>query len=163
MKHYSHFGLNDFIICCGYKGYLLKEYFANYYMHNSDITIDLKNNNLEIKKTNSEPWKISLVDTGENTMTGGRILKIKDILKKEKDFCLTYGDGISNINIKKLIDFHKRNKKLATITVVKPQGRYGMINLNKNNLVEKFAEKPDGDGSWVNGGFLYLIKVFLIF
>ena len=153
MKHYSHFGLNDFIICCGYKGYLLKEYFANYYMHNSDITIDLKNNNLEIKKTNSEPWKISLVDTGENTMTGGRILKIKDILKKEKDFCLTYGDGVSNINIKKLIDFHKRNKKLATITVVKPQGRYGMINLNKNNLVEKFAEKPDGDGSWVNGGF----------
>ena len=153
MKHYSHFGLNDFIICCGYKGYLLKEYFVNYYMHNADITIDLKNNNLEIKKTNSEPWKISLVDTGENTMTGGRILKIKDILKKEKDFCLTYGDGISNINIKKLIDFHKRNKKLATITVVKPQGRYGMINLNKNNLVEKFAEKPDGDGSWVNGGF----------
>jgi len=153
IKHYSHFGLNDFIICCGYKGYLLKEYFANYYMHNSDITIDLKNNNLEIKKTNSEPWKISLVDTGENTMTGGRILKIKDILKKEKDFCLTYGDGISNINIKKLIDFHKRNKKLATITVVKPQGRYGMINLNKNNLVEKFAEKPEGDGSWVNGGF----------
>ena len=153
MKHYSHFGLNDFIICCGYKGYLLKEYFANYYMHNSDITIDLKNNNLEIKKTNSEPWKISLVDTGENTMTGGRILKIKDILKKEKDFCLTYGDGVSNINIKKLIDFHKKNKKLATITVVKPQGRYGMINLNKNNLVEKFAEKPDGDGSWVNGGF----------
>ena len=153
MKHYSHFGLNDFIICCGYKGYLLKEYFANYYMHNSDITIDLKNNNLEIKKTNSEPWKISLVDTGENTMTGGRILKIKDILKKEKDFCLTYGDGVSNINIKKLIDFHKKNKKLATITAVKPQGRYGMINLNKNNLVEKFAEKPHGDGSWVNGGF----------
>jgi glucose-1-phosphate cytidylyltransferase len=153
MKHYSHFGLNDFIICCGYKGYLLKEYFVNYYMHNADITIDLKNNNYEIKKTTSEPWKISLVDTGENTMTGGRILKIKDILKKEKDFCLTYGDGISNINIKKLIDFHKRNKKLATITVVKPQGRYGMINLNKNNLVEKFAEKPDGDGSWVNGGF----------
>ena len=153
MKHYSHFGLNEFIICCGYKGYLLKEYFANYYMHNSDLTIDLKNNNLEIKKTNSEPWKISLVDTGENTMTGGRILKIKDILKKEKDFCLTYGDGVSNINIKKLIDFHKKNKKLATITVVKPLGRYGMINLNKNNLVEKFAEKPDGDGSWVNGGF----------
>jgi glucose-1-phosphate cytidylyltransferase len=153
MKHYSYFGLNDFIICCGYKGYLLKEYFVNYYMHNSDITIDLKNNNLEIKKTNSEPWKISLVDTGENTMTGGRILKIKDILKKEKDFCLTYGDGVSNINIKKLIDFHKKNKKLATITAIKPQGRYGMINLNKNNLVEKFAEKPDGDGSWVNGGF----------
>ncbi len=153
MKHYSHFGLNDFIICCGYKGYLLKEYFANYYMHNSDLTIDLKNNNLEIKRTNSEPWKISLVDTGENTMTGGRILKIKDILNKEKDFCLTYGDGVSNINIKKLIDFHKKNKKLATITVVKPQGRYGMIDLNKNNLVEKFAEKPDGDGSWVNGGF----------
>ena len=158
MKHYSQFGLNDFIICCGYKGYLLKEYFANYYMNNSYITIYLKNNNLEIKKTNSEPWKISLVDTGENTMTGGRILKIKDILKKEKDFCLTYGDGISNINIKKLIDFHKRNKKLATITVVKPQGRYGMIDLNKNNLVEKFAEKPDGDGSWVNGGFFVFNK-----
>jgi glucose-1-phosphate cytidylyltransferase len=156
MKHYSHFGLNDFIICCGYKGYLLKEYFANYYMHNSDLTIDLKTNNLEIKKINSEPWRITLVDTGDNTMTGGRILKIKDILKKEKDFCLTYGDGVSNISIKKLIDFHKKNKKLATITVVKPQGRYGMIDLNKNNLVEKFAEKPDGDGSWVNGGFFVL-------
>jgi glucose-1-phosphate cytidylyltransferase len=153
MKQYSHYGLNDFIICCGYKGYLLKEYFANYYMHNSDLTIDLKSNNLEIKKINSEPWKISLVDTGENTMTGGRILKIKNILKKEENFCLTYGDGVSNINIKKLIDFHKKNKKIATITVVKPQGRYGMIDLNKKHLVKKFAEKPDGDGSWVNGGF----------
>lgn len=156
MKHYSHYGFNDFIICCGYKGYLLKEYFVNYYMHNSDITVDLKRNNLKIKKNNSEPWKVSLIDTGENTMTGGRILKLKNILKKEKNFFLTYGDGVSDININKLLNFHNKNNKLATISVVKPQGRYGMIDLKKNAYVKKFAEKPDGDGSWVNGGFFVL-------
>ena len=158
MKIYSQFGLNDFVICCGYKGYLLKEYFANYYMHNSDITIDLKNNDLQVNRVNSEPWKISLIDTGENTMTGGRILKLKDLLKKEENFCLTYGDGVSDINIKKLLHFHKKNKKVATITVVKPKGRYGMISLTKNNLVKNFDEKPDGDGSWINGGFFVFNK-----
>ena len=161
MKHYSHFGFNDFIICCGYKGNLLKEYFVNYYMHNSDISIDLQNNSLKIKKNNSEPWKISLIDTGESTMTGGRILKLKNILKKEKNFCLTYGDGISDIDIQKLQKFHFKNNKIATVTVVKPQGRYGMIDLDKNNLVKTFAEKPDGDGSWVNGGFfIFNHKIF---
>ena len=163
MKAYSHYGLNDFVICCGYKGYLLKEYFANYYMHNSDVTIDLKNNDLQINRINSEPWKISLIDTGENTMTGGRILRLKDFLKKEENFCLTYGDGVSNINIKNLLDFHKKNKKIMTITVVKPKGRYGMISLGAGNLVEKFDEKPDGDGSWVNGGFFVLNKKFFNF
>ena len=158
MKVYSHYGLNDFVICCGYKGYLLKEYFANYYMHNSDVTIDLKDNNLQINRINSEPWKISLIDTGENTMTGGRIFRLKNFLKEEENFCLTYGDGISNINIKNLLHFHKKNKKIATITVVKPKGRYGMISLAKNNLVENFDEKPDGDGSWVNGGFFVFNK-----
>ena len=148
MKHYSHYGFNDFIICCGYKGYLLKEYFVNYYMHNSDITVDLKRNNLEIKKNNSEPWKVSLIDTGENTMTGGRILKLKNILNKEKNFFLTYGDGVSDINIKKLLRFHHKNNKLATISVVKPQGRYGMIDLNKNayvkNLLKNLMEMDHG-------------------
>ena len=158
MKSYSYYGLNDFVICCGYKGYLLKEYFANYYMHNSDVTIDLKNNDLKINRINSEPWKISLIDTGENTMTGGRIRRLKEFLKKEENFCLTYGDGVSNININKLLDFHKKNMKIATITVVKPKGRYGMISLKNNNLVKDFDEKPDGDGSWVNGGFFVFNK-----
>ncbi len=153
MKHYSKYGFNDFIICCGYKGYLLKEYFVNYYMHSSDITMNLKTNKIMIKKNNSEPWKVSLIDTGENTMTGGRILKLKNILKKEKNFFLTYGDGVSDINIKKLKNFHFKNNRIATISVVKPTGRYGMIDLDKTDLVKRFTEKPDGDGSWVNGGF----------
>ena len=161
MKHYSKYGFNDFIICCGYKGYLLKEYFVNYYMHSSDISIDLKTNEIEIKKNNSEPWKVSLIDTGENTMTGGRILKLKNILKKEKNFFLTYGDGVSDVNLKKLKSFHFKNNKIATVSVVKPLGRYGMIDLHKNNLVKTFAEKPDGDGSWVNGGFfIFNQKIF---
>ena len=161
MKHYSQYGFNDFIICCGYKGYLLKEYFVNYYMHSSDISIDLKTNKIEIKENNSEPWKVSLIDTGENTMTGGRILKLKNILKKEKNFFLTYGDGVSDVNLKKLKSFHSKNNKIATVSVVKPQGRYGMIDLHKNNLVKKFAEKPDGDGSWINGGFfIFNQKIF---
>jgi len=157
MKTYSHYGLNDFIICCGYKGYLIKEYFANYYIRNSDVTIDLNSNDLKINKINSEPWKISLIDTGDNTMTGGRILRIKDLIKEE-NFCLTYGDGVSDINIKKLLDFHKKNNKIATITVAKPKGRYGIINLSNKDLVESFNEKPDGDGSWVNGGFFVFNK-----
>jgi glucose-1-phosphate cytidylyltransferase len=127
-------------------------------MRNSDVAIDLQNNYLKIKKNNSEPWKISLIDTGENTMTGGRILKLKNILKKENNFFLTYGDGVSNFKNKKLLNFHQRNNKLATISVVKPQGRYGMIDLNSNDLVKKFAEKPDMNGSWVNGGFFVFSK-----
>jgi glucose-1-phosphate cytidylyltransferase len=158
MKTYSHYGLNDFIICCGYKGYLLKEYFANYYMHNSDVTVDLSKNDLQINRANSEPWKISLIDTGENTMTGGRIRRIKNFLKNDENFCLTYGDGVCDINIKKLLEFHKKNKKIATITVVKPSGRYGIISLGNNNKVKSFREKPSGDGSWVNGGFFVFNK-----
>ena len=157
MKHYSQFGLNDFIICCGYKGYLLKEYFVNYYMHNSDIAIDLQSNDLQIKKINSEPWKINLVDTGENTMTGGRILKLKNILKKEENFCLTYGDGVSNINIKKLINFHKKNKPIVTLTAVKPTPHFGKV-IFKGNRVAKFLEKDHKKESWINGGFFVCEK-----
>jgi glucose-1-phosphate cytidylyltransferase len=155
MKIYSFFGIKEFIICCGYKGYLLKEYFANYSLHSSDVTIDINKNSIEVHKKNSEDWKITLVDTGEETLTGGRILRIKNYVNE--DFLLTYGDGVADVNIKKLIQHHKLNKKLATMTVVQPQGRFGIVDINKkNNLVENFSEKPKGDGSWINGGFFVL-------
>lgn len=155
MKIYSFFGINEFVICCGYKGYLIKEYFANYSLHASDVTIDISKNTIDVHRKSVENWKVSLVDTGEDTLTGGRILRIKNYIKE--DFLLTYGDGVSNVNIKKLIDHHKSNKKLATMTVVQPQGRFGIVDINKkNNLVENFSEKPKGDGSWINGGFFVL-------
>lgn len=155
MKIYSFFGIKEFIICCGYKGYLIKEYFANYSLHLSDVTIDISNNKIIVHKKNAEDWKITLVDTGENTLTGGRILRIKNYVKE--DFLLTYGDGVANINIKKLISFHKLNKKLATMTVVKPKGRYGIVTIdNKKNLVTSFKEKPRSENSWINGGFFVL-------
>jgi glucose-1-phosphate cytidylyltransferase len=156
MKFYSSFGINDFIICCGYKGYLLKEYFVNYYLHNADIDIDLKNNKVKIQKNKNEHWNVKLVDTGEDTMTGGRILRVKKFIKKGEDFCLTYGDGLSNVNIKKLILFHKKHKNLATITAAKPTGRYGSIEIDKKNIVSSFIEKPEGDNNWINGGFFVL-------
>jgi glucose-1-phosphate cytidylyltransferase len=157
MKIYSHFGIKKFIICCGYKGYLIKEYFANYSLHSSDVTIDIYKNKINVHKKNAEDWQITLVDTGEDTLTGGRILRIKNYV--DEDFLLTYGDGLANINIKKLIQFHKSNKKLATMTAVQPLGRFGIIEINKkNNLIENFIEKPNGDGSWVNGGFFVLKK-----
>jgi len=157
MKIYSHFGIKKFIICCGYKGYLIKEYFANYSLHSSDVTIDIHKNKINVHKKNAEDWQITLVDTGEDTLTGGRILRIKNYV--DEDFLLTYGDGLANINIKKLIQFHKSNKKLATMTAVQPLGRFGIIEINKkNNLIENFIEKPNGDGSWVNGGFFVLKK-----
>jgi glucose-1-phosphate cytidylyltransferase len=157
MKIYSHFGIKKFIICCGYKGYLIKEYFANYSLHSSDVTIDIYKNKINVHKKNAEDWQITLVDTGEDTLTGGRILRIKNYI--DDDFLLTYGDGLANINIKKLIQFHKSNKKLATMTAVQPLGRFGIIEINKkNNLIENFIEKPNGDGSWVNGGFFVLKK-----
>ena len=156
MKGYSHYGINEFIICCGYKGFAIKEYFANYFLHNNDITIDVEKNTMKIHKKKIEPWKITLVDTGNKTMTGGRLRRIRSFLD-EKPFCFTYGDGVSNINIKNLIDFHESHNCLATITAVKPQGRFGQINLNTNsNEVINFREKPDGDGSWINGGFFVL-------
>ena len=158
MKIYSHFGINDFIICCGYKGYLIKEYFANYSLHLSDVTIDISKNNIHFHRKGSiADWRITLVDTGENTLTGGRVLRIKNYIDEE--FLLTYGDGVANIDIKKLIKYHKSNKKLATMTVVQPQGRFGAVEIDKkNNLIKKFSEKPKGDGSWINGGFFVLKK-----
>ena len=157
MKTYSHYGFKEFVICCGYKGYLIKEYFANFSLHNSDVTIDIKKNEIKVHKNNNEDWKITLVDTGDDSLTGGRILRIKDFV--EDEFFLTYGDGVADVNISKLVEYHKLNKKIATMTVVQPQGRFGMVELNaKNNFIENFAEKLKGDGSWINGGFFVLNK-----
>lgn len=154
MKIYSHYGLNDFIICLGYKGYLIKEYFINYYRHMSDITVDLKDNKLEFHNNYSESWKVTLVDTGENSMTGGRIARIKTYLDNDS-FCLTYGDGVADINITKLIEFHKNHGKLATLTAVQTAGRFGILQID-GDIVKKFHEKPKGEGSWVNAGFFVL-------
>ena len=156
MKIYSHYGINDFIICCGYKSEMIKDFFVNYNTRNSDFTIDIKKQNIKILKINKEAWKVTLVDTGKDSMTGGRINRIKKYLNKNEDFCLTYGDGVSNIDIKKLINFHKKHKKPATMTVVLPPGRFGMVKLDRKNIVKSFVEKPSGDGSWINGGFFVL-------
>ena len=157
MKVYSHYGIKKFIICCGYRGYLIKEYFANYSLHASDVTINIKKNTIDVHKKNAEDWHITLVDTGEDTLTGGRILRIKNYI--DGDFLLTYGDGLSDINLKKLIQFHKRNKKLATMTAVQPIGRFGVVKIDKKtNLVSNFFEKPKGDSAWINGGFFVLKK-----
>ena len=159
MKTYSANNINDFIICCGFKGYVIKEYFANYFLHTSDITIDMKNNDLEVHQKHAEPWRVTMIDTGINTMTGGRLKKIQKYVDDET-FCFTYGDGLSDIDISKLLQFHKKNKTYATTTAVQPPGRYGDLEL-KNNKVTKFVEKPLGDGSWVNGGYFVLEpKVF---
>lgn len=154
MKIYSSHGINDFVICLGYKGYLIKEYFANYFLHNSDITFDLCNNSMQVHQNYAENWKVTLVDTGENTMTGGRLKQIKKYLTKE-DFCFTYGDGVGNIDIKKLIAFHLKEKRLATVTAVQPQGRFGAIKF-RGNRVTSFIEKPQGETGWINGGFFVL-------
>jgi glucose-1-phosphate cytidylyltransferase len=153
MKIYSHYGFNDFIICCGYKGYLIKEYFANYFLHQADVTIDLKNNSIEIHESKAEPWNITLVDTGLDTMTGGRIKRIERYV--DDTFLLTYGDGVGDVNIKELIDFHRKNLKKVTVTVVQPSGRFGAIQFDSKDEVKVFTfqEKPKGDGAWINGGF----------
>lgn len=151
MKTYSHYGFNEFVILLGYKGYYIKEYFANYFLHQSDVTIDIKNNKMEVHNNSSEPWKITLLDTGLNTYTGGRVLRAKKFLQ-DAPFMLTYGDGVGNIDIPALIEFHKKNKTTLTLTSVQPEGRFGALNL-QGNLVTEFAEKPKGDGSWINGGF----------
>ena len=156
MKIYSSYGIKDFIICCGYKGYLIKEYFSNFFLHSSDVTINLKKNSVKIHKKNSEDWNITLINTGEKTETGGRILKIQNYVGNT--FCLTYGDGLANINLKKLINQHKKYKKAATMTVVLPSGRFGAVAIDKNNKIKKFVEKPKGDNQWVNGGFFVLNK-----
>ena len=150
MKYYSTFGINEFVICLGYKGYLIKEFFSNYYQYSSDITLNLQKNELVIGSSKTEPWTVHLVDTGENTMTGGRVKKIEKYI--DETFCLTYGDGLSNVDVTKLIQFHKEQKKTVTLTAVQPPGRFGSLHL-KDELVTKFAEKPKGDGSWINGGY----------
>lgn len=155
MKIYSVYGFNDFVICLGYKGYIIKEYFANYYLHQSDITFNLENNSMEIHHNTAEPWKVTLVDTGLNTMTGGRLLRVKDYLN-DQTFMMTYGDGVGNINIEELIKHHKSTKQIATLTATRPSGRFGAIKIERDNKVSHFQEKPDGDGSWINGGFFVL-------
>ncbi|MHA7865674.1 glucose-1-phosphate cytidylyltransferase [Flagellimonas marinaquae] len=155
LKIYSYYGINDFIICCGYKGYMIKEYFANYFLHQSDVTFDMVNNEMEVHKKGVEPWKVTLVDTGEHTMTGGRLKRVAEYLKDEEAFCFTYGDGVGNINIKALIEFHKNHGKLATLTATYPLGRFGAINL-QGDLITNFQEKPKGDGGMINGGFFVL-------
>lgn len=153
MKIYSSYGLNDFVICCGYKGYVIKEYFANYFLHTSDVTFDMKENKMHTHQSTSEPWKVTLVDTGEVTQTGGRLKRVAEYLKE--DFCLTYGDGVADVNIKELIQFHKSHGKLATVTATQPPGRFGALNLDGTH-VKSFKEKPEGDGHWINGGFFIL-------
>lgn len=152
MKMYSHFGYNDFIICLGYKGYMIKEYFSHYFLHVSDVTIDLAANSVITENSASEPWKITLVDTGLDTMTGGRLKRVEKYLNKES-FMLTYGDGVSNVDIKNLVKFHKTNKFLATVTAVQPTGRFGSLDITEEKKVGSFLEKPPGDGSWINAGF----------
>ncbi len=154
MKIYSHYGFNDFIICLGYKGYVIKEYFANYFLHQSDVTIDIKSNRVDVHYSKAEPWRVTLIDTGLNTMTGGRIKRIEKHVNST--FMLTYGDGVADINIKELIKYHKKNKKYATITAVQPSGRFGAVSINEDGVVESFFEKPKGDNAWINGGFFVL-------
>ncbi|MDZ7693115.1 MAG: glucose-1-phosphate cytidylyltransferase [Balneolaceae bacterium] len=156
MKIYSHHGVNDFIICCGYKGRVIKEYFSNYFLHESDMTFDLKNNEMEVHQNAVEPWKVSLIDTGYDTMTGGRLKIVRDLLDDET-FCLTYGDGVSDLNIRKLIDFHKNHNLKATLTAVQQPGRFGAFNLGKDEFkISSFNEKPQEEGAWINGGFFVL-------
>ena len=155
LKMYSSHGINEFIICCGYKGYVIKEYFANYFLHMSDVTLDLENNSMAVHKKNSEPWKITLVDTGDKTMTGGRLKRVADFVKNEEAFCFTYGDGLSNLNITKTIEFHKSKGLLATVTAVQPPGRFGALQIDEGK-VKGFSEKPRGDGGLINGGFFVL-------
>ncbi|MEL7544478.1 MAG: glucose-1-phosphate cytidylyltransferase [Pseudomonadota bacterium] len=155
MKMYSHHGLTEFIVCCGYKGYMIKEYFSNYFLHMSDVTFDMSANEMVIHRQKAEPWKVTLVDTGENSMTGGRIKRVAEHLADDEAFCLTYGDGVADIDIAALLDFHSAHNRLATVTAVQPLGRYGALNLDDENVLG-FEEKPRGDGSWINGGFFVL-------
>jgi glucose-1-phosphate cytidylyltransferase len=153
MKTYSAHGIDEFIICCGYKGYVLKEYFANYFLHMSDVTFDLRYNHMNVHSGNAEPWKITLIDTGETTMTGGRLKRVREHIGSET-FCLTYGDGVSDVNVTELIKFHQSQGSLATLTAVQPPGRFGAIALHEGqSKIESFQEKPEGDGAWINGGY----------
>lgn len=157
MKIYSTHNIHDFIVCCGYKGYVIKEYFANYFLHMSDVTFDIQNNKMKVHSCYGEPWHITLVDTGEDTMTGGRLKCVANYLEKDEAFCLTYGDGLSDINITELISFHKKHGCKATITAVKPPGRFGGLVIDDSNIVTAFTEKPAGDNKFINGGFFVLM------
>lgn len=154
MKLYSHYGLREFIICLGYKGYIIKEYFANYFLHMSNVTFDMATNQMCVHEKHAEPWRVTLVDTGEKTMTGGRLKRVRDFIGEET-FCFTYGDGLSDVNIQDLMAFHKHHGKKATVTAIRPPGRYGALEIQERH-VERFQEKPAGDGSWINGGFFVL-------
>lgn len=155
MKIYSTHGVNDFIICCGYRGYVIKEYFANYFLHMSDITFDMSENHMEVHQKKAEPWRVTLVDTGNETLTGGRLKRVAGYVKDESNFCFTYGDGVANIDISSQLAFHRKHGKLATVTAVQPPGRYGAL-LRAGSEVMGFQEKPLGDGAWINGGFFVL-------
>jgi len=155
MKFYSAYGVNEFIICCGYKGYVIKEYFANYFLHMSDVTFDMQSNQMEVHYKHTEPWKVTLVDTGENTMTGGRLKRVKNYIGNET-FCFTYGDGLSDVDIGALINYHQQKGLWATVTAVQPPGRYGALNIAPEGQVLNFQEKPLGDGGWINGGYFVL-------
>lgn len=155
MKIYSSHGVNDFIICCGYKGYVIKEYFANYFLHMSDVTFDMSSNQMEVHCKKAEPWRVTLVDTGEDTLTGGRLKRVANYVSDDEAFCFTYGDGVADVDVSKQIAFHKHHGKLATVTAVQPPGRYGAL-LREGNSVQGFQEKPPGDGAWINGGFFVL-------
>ncbi|WP_042262211.1 glucose-1-phosphate cytidylyltransferase [Paraburkholderia heleia] len=155
MKVYSTYAINEFVICCGYKGYVIKEYFANYFLHTSDVTFDMQTNAMEVHQRYAEPWRVTLVDTGESTMTGGRLRRVKDFVKDEDAFCFTYGDGVSDINIADLIAHHRRNGTMATLTATYPPGRFGALDI-RGGRVHSFREKPNGDGGMINGGFFVL-------
>lgn len=160
MKQYSAHGINDFIICCGYKGYVIKEYFANYFLHMSDVTFDMQNNEMKVHRKRAEPWTVTLVDTGDNSMTGGRLGRVAEHVKDEEAFCFTYGDGVGDIDIKQTIDFHKSHGKKATLTATYPPGRFGALDI-KSGQVNSFKEKPKGDGAMINGGFFVLSPAVL--
>jgi len=155
MKIYSHHGINDFIICCGYKGYVIKEYFANYFLHMSDITFDMVNNKMDVHQQHVEPWRVTLVDTGDETMTGGRLKRVAPYLAGDEAFCFTYGDVVGDVNVTALVDFHRAHGKLATLTATQPPGRFGALSL-EGGQITSFKEKPHGDGGWINGGYFVL-------
>jgi len=155
MKIYSHYGINEFVICCGYKGYVIKEYFANYFLHMSDITFNMRTNSMGVHQKKAEPWQVTLVDTGENTMTAGRLKRVKDYINDET-FCFTYGDGLSDVDIAASIESHRQSGRLATLTAVQPPGRFGALQFDQADGVNGFQEKPHGDGGWINGGFFVL-------
>jgi len=160
MKLYSFHGINDFVICCGYKGYVIKEYFANYFLHMSDVTFDMQANHMEVHQQNVEPWRVTLVDTGDSTLTGGRLKRVADYVRNEEAFCFTYGDGVADVDISGEIAFHRAHGKLATVTAVLPPGRYGALKMQDDEVIG-FSEKPRGDGGYINGGFFVLSPLCL--